>query len=130
MCIRPQSEILILVDSWPPTPKIWWPNSNFSGQRKEKLVAKIHGKKVKTNSFNDLIRVFKFNIFLSLENHVSRSFARVIFLHVRPFITIPLCFWFLLWILRVSLKSYKALIKEIGISGHTWNNYLTKFTSH
>jgi hypothetical protein len=49
MCIRPQSEILILVDSWPPTPKIWWPNSNFSGQRKEKLVAKIHGKKVKTN---------------------------------------------------------------------------------
>jgi hypothetical protein len=39
-------------------------------------------------------------------------------------------FAFLLWILRVSLKSYKALIKEIGISGHTWNNYLTKFTSH
>jgi hypothetical protein len=35
--------------SWPPTPTIWWPNSNFSGQRKEKLVAKIHGKKVKTN---------------------------------------------------------------------------------
>ena len=110
MCIRPQSEILILVDSWPPTPKIWWPNSNFSGQRKEKLVAKIHGKKVKIN--------------------ISRSFARVIFVHVRPFITILLCFWFLLWILRVSLKSYKALIKEIGISGHTWNNYLTKFTSH
>jgi hypothetical protein len=110
MCIGPQSEILILVDSWPPTPKIWWPNSNFSGQRKEKLVAKIHGKKVKIN--------------------ISRSFAWVIFVQVRPFITILLCFWFLLWILRVSLKSYKALIKEIGISGHTWNNYLTKFTSH
>jgi hypothetical protein len=64
------------------------PNSNFSGQRKEKFVAKIHGKKVKTN--------------------ISRSFARVIFVHIRPFITILLCFWFLLWILRVSLKSYKA----------------------
>jgi hypothetical protein len=61
MCIRPQSDILILVDSWPPTPKIWWPNSNFSGQRKEKLVAKTHGKKVKTN--------------------ISRSFALVIFVH-------------------------------------------------
>jgi hypothetical protein len=46
-----------------PTPKIWWPNSNFSGQRKEKFVTKIHGKKVKTN--------------------ISRSFARVIFVHIR-----------------------------------------------
>jgi len=29
-------------------------------------------------------------------------FCWVIFLHVRPFTTIPLCFWLSLWILRVS----------------------------
>jgi hypothetical protein len=58
---RPQSGILILVATKPPTPKIWWPNSNFSGQSKKKLVAK--GKRIKTNIFlNDLIRVFKFNV--------------------------------------------------------------------
>jgi hypothetical protein len=67
----------LLQDSWLSNfawlvyePKIWWPNSNFSGQRKEKLVAKIHGKKVKTN--------------------ISRSFARVIFVHVRPFMLLVL----------------------------------------
>jgi hypothetical protein len=40
LIIRPQSGILILVAIWPSTPKIWWPSSNFSDQRKEKLVAK------------------------------------------------------------------------------------------
>jgi hypothetical protein len=30
-----QSGVLILVASWPSTPKIWWPNSNFSGQSKK-----------------------------------------------------------------------------------------------
>jgi hypothetical protein len=28
------SRILILVASSPPTPNIWWPSSNFSGQSK------------------------------------------------------------------------------------------------
>jgi hypothetical protein len=35
-----KSGILILVASAPPITKIWWPSSNFSGQSKNKLVAK------------------------------------------------------------------------------------------
>jgi hypothetical protein len=38
------------VTSWQPAPKIWWPNSNFSGQSEKKWLPKIQGKRVKTNT--------------------------------------------------------------------------------
>ena len=38
-----QSGILILVASWPLTPKICWPSSNFSGQSKKLMVDIVQG---------------------------------------------------------------------------------------
>jgi len=36
-----QSGILILVASWPSTPKIWWSSSNVSGQSEKNWQPKI-----------------------------------------------------------------------------------------